>query len=102
MKFNRTQYLDEIGQLVTSGCKKLTAEHPRKRIYTVAICTDPDACISSIYFDTLANSRDCVRQMEEFDAREYERWRKMGNEKRARLFKGRAHPRNRNPADFEM
>jgi hypothetical protein len=100
MEFDVQRYLREMQQLVATGCLRLAVRHPRVRVYSVSVWTDPDARGSAISFDTLANSRLKVAASDRYRKRQHAELLREGDRAMARLFAKPSRDRNSNPADF--
>jgi hypothetical protein len=101
MAFNRTVFILEMKDLIEKAVQRVSSEKPDFLIFTASIWTDPDACVSSINFDSQANSDKKIESSNKWAKKYYEQYLAEGDLEQAKLFEPRTG-RNCNPADFEL
>src|SRR5688572_5180384 len=100
MRFDEELYHQEMGQLLRAAYGALSAEHPDVVVYSASICTDPDARVSAVSFDTRQNSEAMVARMATWAREQHARL--IADLPKAAAALLRVPARNTNPADFAV
>ncbi len=101
MDFDENTYTLEMKTLIDSAIEKLSKEKPGFEIYTVSIWTDANAAVSSINFDSKANSDAKVEESNAWSKKYFDEYTAEGDFEQAKLFEPTG-TRNCSPADFEL
>ena len=101
MLFDKQRYLTDMKSMVDKAIKKLRSKKSKFKIYSVSIWTDPNGAISSINFDTKANSDKIVGKSNRYLKKKYDEFMAEGDLEMAKLFK-MVLERNSNPAEFKL
>src|SRR5687768_14297272 len=100
MRFDEELYQQEMGQLLRAAYGALSAEHPDVVVYSASICTEPDARLSAVSFDTRENSEAMVARMATWAREQHARLAVEFPKAAAAVL--RVPARNTNPADFAV
>ena len=100
MRFEEELYQEEMGRLLRAAYGALSTEYPDVVVYSASICTEPDARVSAVSFDTRQNSEAMVARMARWARDQHARMLAEDPQAAAALL--RVPARNTNPADFAV
>ncbi|MBK8086695.1 MAG: hypothetical protein IPK31_01190 [Chitinophagaceae bacterium] len=89
-------------RLIDKAISRFKSEKPDFKIYTTSIWTDPNACVSSINFDSKENSLNNIKKLNDWSKDYYAQFLAEGDLEQAELFKPKVEIRSCNPANFEL